>query len=145
VDVSAAGTNTTFVYITSHVNGTLVVGTENLPFNVEPAAIPITAADRNRKIELTVHGNASLTAGQYLGKLTLLLQTGGNVAHGVKINASVTQQQSENVQNLYLIGIAFVVIAALTLGIYFMRSRRKLDRSRAGNDDFLKGIEPLDS
>ena len=72
VTVPANGSNSTYVYITSHVDGELVVGTENLTFSIEPATIPITPTDRNRKVELTVYGNTSLATGQYVGKLTLL-------------------------------------------------------------------------
>lgn len=137
VTVPANGSNSTYVYITSYVDGELVAGTENLPFRIEPTTIPITSTDRTRKVELTVYGNASLATGEYSGKLTLLLYTGNNVAHGVKISANITQTGSESVptwldqivdiitQNwLVLIAVAGIVIA-LTFGIYIGRKSKK--------------------
>ena len=137
VTVPKNGSNSTYVYITSYVNGELVVGTENLTFLIEPTTIPITATDRNRKVELTVHGNTSLAAGEYSGKVTLLFYGGNNVAHGVKISATVTQAGPESQpswldQLLEVIAqnwVAFVAVAgifvALTVGIYIGRKSRK--------------------
>jgi hypothetical protein len=141
VVVTTKGGNTTYVYITSHVNGTLIVGTEDLPFSVEPATIPITTTDRTRKVELTVHGNASLAEGQYVGKLTLLLYTGNNIAHGVKLDANVTQELSPHeptlleqiTQSLGIIGVVVLMLVAVTSVVYFSRSRkRKLSKLPSG-------------
>jgi hypothetical protein len=137
VTVPQNSSNSTYVYITSHVDGELVVGTENLTFLVEPATIPITSTDRNRKVELTVYGNASLAMGEYSGKLTLLLYTGNNVAHGVKLNTNVTQegpetqpswldQLLETIAQNYVIIIAVVgVIVALIIGVYIGKRSKK--------------------
>jgi hypothetical protein len=128
---------TAYIYITSYVDGELVVGTENLTFHIKPATIPITPTDRNRKVELTVHGNTSLATGQYSGKLTLLLYTGNNVAHGVKINANITQEGPESepswldeiidviAQNWVVIIAVAGIVVALTLGIYIGRRSKK--------------------
>ena len=137
VSVPSNGNNSTYIYITSHVEGELVVGTENLEFRIEPETIPITSTDRNRKVELTVHGNTSLATGEYSGKLTLLLYTGSNVAHGVKINTDITQGGPENqpswldeiieviAQNWVIIIAVAGIIVALTLGIYIGRRSKK--------------------
>jgi hypothetical protein len=137
VTVPANGSNSTYVYITSYVDGELVVGTENLTFLIEPATIPITATDRNRKVELTVHGNTSLTTGQYSGKLTFLFYGGNNVAHGVKISATVAQEGPESqpswldhlleviAQNWVAIVAVAGIIVALTVGIYVGRRSKK--------------------
>ena len=137
VTVPENGSTPAYVYITSYVDGELVVGTENLTFRVEPPTIPITPTDRNRKVELKVHGNTSLATGQYSGKLTLLLYTGNNVAHGVKISANVTQEGPESepswldeiidviAQNWVIIIAVAGIIIALTLGIYIGRRSKK--------------------
>jgi hypothetical protein len=137
VTIPANGSNSTYVYITSYVDGELVVGTENLTFLIEPATIPITSTDRTRKVELTVHGNTSLATGQYSGKLTLLFYSGNNVAHGVKLNANVTQTGSESPPSwldelidiiahnwVVIIAVAGIVVA-LTLGIYIGKKSKK--------------------
>jgi hypothetical protein len=132
------GSNSTYVYITSSVDGELVVGTENLPFAIEPTTIPITSTDRTRKVELTVHGNTSLSPGQYAGKLTLLLYTGSNVAHGVKINVNITQTGPESkqswldeiieiiMQNIVIIIAIVAIIVALTTGVFIGRKSKKM-------------------
>ena len=137
VSVPSNGSNSTYIYITSYVEGELVVGTENLEFSIEPATIPISSTDRNRKVELTVYGNSSLATGEYSGKLTLLLYTGNNVAHGVKINTDITQGGPESqpswldeiidviVQNYVVIIAVAGIIIALTVGIYVGRRSKK--------------------
>jgi hypothetical protein len=137
VTVPANGSNSTYIYITSYIDGELVVGTENLTFLIEPATIPITQTDRTRKVELTVQGNTTLAAGQYSGKLTLLFYSGNNVAHGVKINTNITQEGPESQPNwldelidiiahnwVVIIAVAGIVVA-LTLGIYIGRKSQK--------------------
>jgi hypothetical protein len=137
VTVPSNGSNSTYVYITSYVDGELVVGTENLPFLIEPSIIPITQTDRTRKVELAVHGNTSLATGQYSGKLTLLFYTGNNVAHGVKINADITQEGPESqpswldemlqvlAQNWVVIVAVTGIAVALTLGVFIGRKSKK--------------------
>jgi hypothetical protein len=137
VTVPANGSNSTYVYITSYVDGELIVGTENLPFHIEPTTIPITSTDRTRKVELTVHGNTSLVTGQYSGKLTLLFYTGNNVAHGVKINTNITQEGSGSepswfdkiidiiTHNWVIIVVVAMIVVALILGIFIGRKSRK--------------------
>jgi hypothetical protein len=129
--------NSTYVYITSYVDGELAVGTENLPFRIEPETISIESSDQNRKIHLTVHGNTSLSSGQYNGKLTFLFYTANNVAHGVKINTTIVQTVPERVPNwldniidwfirngLVVVAIAGVVVA-LTFGFFIGKKSKK--------------------
>jgi hypothetical protein len=137
VTVPKNSSNSTYIYITSYVDGELVVGTENLAFRIEPATIPITPTDRNRKVALTVHGNTSLATGEYSGKLTLLLYGGNNVAHGVKISTTVTQEGPESqpswldqivtiiAQNWAVIIAVVGIIVALAFGIYIGRRSKK--------------------
>jgi hypothetical protein len=84
-----------------------------------------------------VHGNDSLAIGEYSGKLTLLLYTGNNVAHGVKLNTNVTQEGSETqpswldqllefIAQNYIVVIAVVgVTVALMVGVYVGRRSKK--------------------
>lgn len=137
VVVPANGSTATYIYITSYVDGELIVGTENLTFLVEPATVPITTTHRSRKVELTVHGNSSLAMGEYSGKLTLLLYTGNNVAHGVKLNATFTQEGAETGPSLldqllevltqnYVVIIAVIgILIALIIGVYIGKRSKK--------------------
>jgi hypothetical protein len=91
VTVPEDGSSPAYVYITSYLDGELVVGTENLPFRVEPETIPVSATDRNQEVELLIYGDPSLEGGQYSGKITFLFYAGDNVAYGVKLSADITQ------------------------------------------------------
>jgi len=91
VSVPENGSSPTHVYVTSYIDGELIVGTENMPFRVVPENVPISANDRMRMIELQVYGNPDVEAGEYSGKLTFKIRSDGNVAYGVKLEANVTQ------------------------------------------------------
>ncbi len=91
VNVPADGDSTVNVYVTSSVDGELIVGTENIPFRVEPGTIPISAADLQRRVELTVYGNPVVEAGEYSGKLTFRIRSDSNVSYGIKLKATITQ------------------------------------------------------
>jgi hypothetical protein len=128
------GTGTVDVYITSNFDGKLIVGTENLPFTVEPKEINVTSTDQNKKVHLSLKGNASAEQGQYSGKITFLAYSGGNVAYGVKIKANVTQTAPEGVAkriakalqaNYILIIVCFAVLAALVVVIVVRRRTKK--------------------
>ena len=85
-----------------------------------------------------MNGNTSLATGQYSGKLTLLLYTGSNVAHGVKINANITQTVPEIkqswldeiteiiMQNIVIIIAVVAIIVALTVGVFIGRKSKKM-------------------
>ena len=138
VTVPENGNTTTYVYVTSFLDGELIVGTENLSFRIEPGTIPIDSTYRSQKIAINVYGNDSLANGQYSGKITFLLQTGNNVAHGIKISTNITQEIGESEpngllnefikivqQNYLLIIVVVVVIVALISGIYIGKRSKK--------------------
>jgi hypothetical protein len=91
VTVPVDGEGTANVYITSGFDGEIVIGTENIPFRVEPETVSVSSADKSRKIELRFYGEESAEEGTYSGKLTFLAYTTDNLGFGVKINAEVTQ------------------------------------------------------
>ena len=139
VTVPDDGESTAYVYVTSGFDGKIVVGTENIPFRVEPETITVSSTDQNRKVELTFYGDKSIEEWTYSGKLTFLAYTNGNVACGVKINAEVTQVVQAQVEpaeeeagNSFLDGIkdnylvillSLLVIVALLGGIMIGRRR----------------------
>jgi len=142
VTVPADGESTAYVYVTSGFDGKIVVGTEDIPFRVEPGTIPVSSTDQNKKVELTFYGDKSIEEGTYSGKLTFLAYTGNNVAYGVKLNADVTQvgqkQVSQAVEESagtpfistikdnYIVAILGVlVVVALLVGIVIGRKRRQ--------------------
>jgi hypothetical protein len=143
VTVPADGESTAHVYITSGFDGEIDVGTESIPFRVEPETISVSNTDNNRRVELTFYGDESIEEGAYSGKLTFLAHTGDNVAYGVKIKVNVTQvgnneqvsqvtppREEENSlsgtikDNYVAVIIGILVVIALILGIMLIRKRK---------------------
>jgi hypothetical protein len=132
VKVPANGNGSALVYITSQVDGQLVIGTEGIPFLVEPSTVKISSTDEYREIELRFYGNGTVKAGQYSGHITFLLYTSNTLAYGVKINADVTQiglgGVAEHMSEYILggiIGAAFIAGFLFFLLMLSMRSRTR--------------------
>jgi len=134
VTVPENGSSPAYVYVTSYLDGELVVGTEDLPFRIEPGTIPVSSTDRNQEVELLVYGDPSLVEEQYSGKITFLFYAGDNVAYGVKLRADITQTVEPEVSadsevsgivppadgggpNYLVIGLIAGVVVALAVGI----------------------------
>lgn len=137
VTVPENGSSPAYVYITSYLDGEIVIGTEDLPFRVEPETIPVSATDRNQKVELLIYGDPSLAEEKYSGKITFLFYTGDNVAYGVKLSADITQTTEPTGvsaesgpggivppapdgggPNYLIIGLIAGVVVALAVGIF---------------------------
>jgi hypothetical protein len=91
VTVTEGDSSLVSVYVTSDFSGDLIVGTEGIPFRVDPGSIAVNSTDRDRRVELSIQGNPSAKGGEYPGKLTFLAYAGNNVAYGVKVDILVTQ------------------------------------------------------
>jgi hypothetical protein len=133
VSVPADGSGTSNVYITSHIDGKLIVGKENLPFRVEPETINISASDRNKRVELLIYGNPTLEEGEYAGKLTFRTDSDTNVSYGIKIRATITQVGSlaaaegdlfPEGQVAIILGALVLILIAVLIGILIGRRLR---------------------
>jgi hypothetical protein len=143
VTVPENGSSHVYIYIYSQFDGEIAVGTEDIPFRVEPERIAVNSTDKNKKVELIIHGDPALEAGEYAGKLTFLGLTGKNVAYGVKIDVRITQireptgvvAESEpggmapgmtetEGQSYLIIVIAAVIAVLIALGIGILVGRR---------------------
>jgi hypothetical protein len=107
------------------------IDTEDLPFEVEPATLPIHGSEQAQTLELELFGNETIPNDEYEGKLTLLRNVGDNVALGVKVKTTVSQvgERSGGLErgledNLYL-AIAVVVVVAANIGGYVAYRRYK--------------------
>ena len=90
LDLQIDGSNSTMVYLLSDgLEGELIIGSENLPFRVEPSKINMSKEDYYRPVELTFYGNETLEPGVYEGKVTFIAYTGGFVTVGIKIRAKI--------------------------------------------------------
>ena len=147
VSVPVDGSSLAYVYITSNIDGNLIVGKENLPFQVEPETIQISSTDRTKRVELLISGNPELEQGDYSGKLTFRTDSDTNVSYGIKIRATITQTGSiapaeedlspegqvaeatlmETVKNNLLtviLGALVLVLIAVLVGILIGRRQR---------------------
>jgi len=84
-DGSAEVTFTAFKY-----NGDLTIDCENIPLKVEPTTVSVKAKEGGDTFALTFYGDESLGSKIYEGKIRFLATTGGMVAMGIKVRASVT-------------------------------------------------------
>ncbi|MGI9952714.1 hypothetical protein V3F56_10175 [Moorellaceae bacterium AZ2] len=96
VEISTDGAGKALVYLTSHnYRGDLLVGTEGLPVKVEPTRIKLDGSEKNRETVLSLYEHQTLEPGNYYGWITFLGTTSGNVALGVKIQASVRKETAQ--------------------------------------------------
>jgi len=90
LDLQMDGSNSTTVYLLSDgLEGELVIGSENLPFRVEPSKIKMSKEDHYRPVDITFYGNETLEPGVYEGLVTFVAQAGGFVALGIKISVKI--------------------------------------------------------
>jgi len=141
------------VYITSYFDGELAVGTEGLPFLIEPETIAVTRGDRDRRIELTVSGSPEVAPGDYPGKLTFLAYAGKNLAYGVKVQVVVKKEGSRGfvaglidrldgggtngagLDYVFFAVAGAAVLAALAAGTFIGRRMRKPAKAPPQADD----------
>jgi len=69
--------------------GDLQVSLEDIPLKVEPTTVSVAAGDEGTTVELTFYGDESLGSQVYTGKIRFLAMTGGSVATGIKVRATV--------------------------------------------------------
>ncbi len=126
------GSNSTMIYVTSDgLSGELIVGTENLPFSVEPSRINISRNDVNVPVELTFYGNETLDPGVYEGKVTFLAMTGSFVAMGIKVRVNINLIGPEPLPTFaYIAGAGVIAVAGiLVVKRYKSRSDRVFEET----------------
>lgn len=69
--------------------GDLEISLENIPLRVEPTTVPVTAKEEGTRVVLTFYGDESLGSEVFTGKIRFLAMTGGTVAMGIKVRATV--------------------------------------------------------
>ena len=95
LDLQMDGSNSTTVYLLSDgLEGELVIGTEKLPFRVEPSKINMSKDDHYRPVELTFYGNETLEPGVYEGMVSFIASTGGFVSLGIKIRVKINMLEA---------------------------------------------------
>lgn len=69
--------------------GDLGISLEDIPLRVEPTTVPVTAKEGGTRVVLTFYGDESLGSEIYEGKIRFLAMTGGSVAFGIKVRATI--------------------------------------------------------
>jgi len=89
-DVPADG-STEVEFLVHDFTGDLEISLEDIPLTAEPTTVPVTAKEGGTKVVLTFYGDESLGSKIYEGKIRFLAMTGGTVAMGIKVRATVNQ------------------------------------------------------
>jgi len=87
-DVPADG-STEVEFLVYDFGGDLDISLEDIPLRVEPETVSVAASEEGTPIELTFYGDESLGSQVFRGKIVFLASSGGNVAFGVKVIATV--------------------------------------------------------
>lgn len=87
-DVFANG-SATVEFIVYGFTGNLEISLEDIPLKVEPITIPVKDIGSGTKIVLNFYGDKSLGNQVYNGKIRFLAMTGGSVAMGIKVKATI--------------------------------------------------------
>lgn len=87
-DVPADG-STTVEFLVYDFGGDLEISLENIPLRVEPEKVSVVASEEGTPIELTFYGDESLGSQVFKGKICFLAISGGNIAFGIKVKATV--------------------------------------------------------
>jgi hypothetical protein len=81
----------TFNIVSYGFEGDVEIGLEDIPLEVEPQLVHIENIAEPQEVVLTFHGDPSLGEQTFEGKITFLAVTGGTVAYGIKVRATITQ------------------------------------------------------
>jgi len=87
-DVPADGSSQV-EFLVYDFTGDLEISLEDIPLTVEPTTVPVTAKEEGTKVVLTFYGDESLGSKTYEGKIRFLAMTGGTVAMGIKVKATI--------------------------------------------------------
>ncbi len=89
-DVPADGSRT-LTFLVYDYAGDFDISLEDIPLRVEPQKVSVTASSEGTPVELTFYGDSSLGPQVFQGTIVFLAGSGGNIAFGVKVIATVNQ------------------------------------------------------
>lgn len=105
--------------------GDLKISLEDIPLRVEPTTIPVTAEEEGSRIVLIFYGNESLGSQVYQGKIRFLAMTGGTVALGIKVRATVNHIEEVSAPFPVLPVVAVAAGAVIIIAIVIVVARRR--------------------
>ncbi|MBE0430924.1 MAG: hypothetical protein IBX67_03750 [Dehalococcoidia bacterium] len=131
LDVPAEGSSEVEFYVFNFA-GDLEISLEDIPLTVSPETVSVNATGGSSRVVLTLYGDETSGTETYRGYIRFLSRTGGMVATGIKVRATVNHMAEDEpspAMSLYLIiciAVAVVVAAGLVV-----RSRRRSRRALA--------------
>jgi hypothetical protein len=131
LQVDRGGSHRFDLRMTSSQDAQIHVGTEDLPFKVQPDTLQIQGSGQAQRVELELFGNQALPDGEYEGKLTFLRDVGDQVALGIKVRTTVSQTGAETgflergLENNVILVIALVLVLLANVGGYVAYRRYK--------------------
>lgn len=87
-DVPGDGSATVDFYVFDF-SGDIQISLEDIPLTVEPQIVHVTASGEGTPVQLAFYGDESLGSQVFDGKIKFLGMTGGTIATGIKIKATV--------------------------------------------------------
>jgi len=125
VDVPAGGSSEVEFFVFNFA-GDLEISLEDIPLMVTPQTVSVNATGGNSRVVLTLYGDETRGAETYEGYIRFLSRTGGMVAVGIKVRATINHIAEEEVRRdlplPLIIGIAAVV--AIVIAAVLLRRRR---------------------
>ncbi len=76
-------------FVVYDFTGDLLISLEDIPLTVEPTTVPVTAKEGGTRVVLTLYGDESFGSEVFDGKIRFLAMTGGSVAMGIKVKATI--------------------------------------------------------
>lgn len=127
VDVPADGSSEVEFYVFNFA-GELEISLEDIPVTVAPETVSVNATGGSSRVVLTLYGDEMRGTEAYEGYIRFLTRTGGMVAMGVKVRATVnhiaTHEISSAVPVPLIIGIAVVAVVAAVFTVRRRTSRQ---------------------
>ncbi len=128
VDVPADGSSRVEFYVFDFA-GDLEIGVENIPLTVEPDTVSVDAGPEGSRVMVTLHGDEGLGSGTYEGRITFLARTGGMVAMGIKVRATVNHMAEDAAFPAIPLVIGIPAVAAVVAAVIILSGRRTRQRS----------------
>jgi len=128
VDVPAGGSSRVEFYVFDFA-GDLEIGVESIPLTVEPDEVTVDAGPEGSKVVVTLHGDEGLGSETYEGRITFLARTGGMVAMGIKVRATVNHVAEDAAFPTIPLVIGIAAFAAIIAAVVILSGRRPRQRS----------------
>jgi len=123
VDVPADGSNRVEFFVFDFT-GELEIDLEDIPLTVEPENVSVSAGQEGSKVVLTLSGDETLGSETYEGYIRFLARTGGMVAMGIKVRATVNHIAEDGSSPVMPLVIGIAAAAAVVAAVIVLRRRR---------------------